>query len=137
MRFKQALAGAAVVLLAGLTSGCLVEIDKVADPRALFSEAHREAARFQGRPGPAHSVNVLVYDHSEGQLVRVNVPMWLARKIGRNENGVDFDLGDDEGARAGRKVKQHVRFEDIEKAPLGILVEVEEDGGDRVLVWLK
>jgi hypothetical protein len=136
MRIKQALAGAAAVLLAGLSSGCLVEIDKVADPRALFSEAHREAARFQGRPGPAHSVNVLVYDHSEGQLVRVNVPMWLARKVARND-GVDFDLGGDEGAIAGRKVRQHVRFEDIEKSRLGILVEVEEDGGDRVLVWLK
>ena len=137
MTGKRAMAGAVAVLLAGLTSGCLVEIDKVADPRASFAEAHREAARFQGRPGPAHQVNVLVYDQGEGQLVRVTVPMWLARKIAHHEDGADFDLGGDEGALAGRKVKQHVRFEDLEKAGPGILVEVEEDGGDRVLVWLK
>lgn len=130
------LAGAAAVLLAELTSGCLVEIDRVADPGAAFAQARREAARFQGRPGPAHHVNVLVYDHDDGQLVRVCVPMWLARKIARHEGGdLDVDLGGEE--RAERKVKRHVRLEDIEKAGLGILVEVEEDAGDRVLVWLK
>ena len=79
MSRARRLAGAAVVLLAGLTSGCLVEIDRVADPGAAFAQARHEAARFQGRPGPAHQVNVLVYGHDDGQLVRVSVPMWLAR----------------------------------------------------------
>ena len=129
------LAGAAAVLLAGLTSGCLVEIDRVADPGAAFAQARREAALFQGRSGPARQVNVLVYDHDDGELVRVSVPMWLARKIARHEGGFDADFGGD--GRAGEKVKRHVRLEDIEKAGLGILVEVEEDAGDRVLVWLK
>ncbi len=134
MRARR-LAGAAVVLLAGLSSACLVEIDRVADPGAAFEQARREAARFQGRPGPAHHVNVLVYDQGDGQLVRVCVPMWLARRIARHEGG-DFDVDPGEG-RAEEKVKRHVRLEDIEKAGLGILVEVEEDAGDRVLVWLK
>ena len=130
------LAGAAAVLLAGLTSGCLVEIDRVADPGSAFAQARREAARFQGRPGPAHQVNVLVYAHDDGQLVRVSVPMWLARRIARHEGG-DFDIDLGGQGRAEEKVKRHVRLEDIEKAGLGILVEVEEDAGDRVLVWLK
>jgi hypothetical protein len=128
-------AGAAAVLLSGLTSGCLVEIDRVADPGVAFAQARREAARFQGRPGPAHHVNLLVYDRDDGQLVRVCVPMWLARKVARHEGGFDADFGGD--GRAEQKVKRHVRLEDIEKAGLGILVEVEEDAGDRVLVWLK
>jgi hypothetical protein len=59
--------------------------------------------------------------------------MWIARRVARHEGG-DVDLGD---GRAEEKVKRHVRLEDIEKAGLGILVEVEEDAGDRVLVWLK
>jgi hypothetical protein len=134
MSRARRLAGAAVVLLAVLTSGCLVEIDRVADPGAAFAQARREAARFQGRPGPAHQVNVLVYGHDDGQLVRVSVPMWLARRVARHEGNLDVDLGD---GRAEEKVKRHVRLEDIEKAGLGILVEVEEDAGDRVLVWLK
>lgn len=134
MRARR-LAGAATVLLAWLSSGCLVEIDRVADPASAFAEARREAARFQGRPGPAHHVNVLVYDHDDGQLVRVCVPMWLARRIARHEGGdVDSELGE---GRAEEKVRRHVRLEDIEKAGLGMLVEVEEDAGDRVLVWLK
>ena len=95
MRGSRArMAGAAVVLLAGLTSGCLVEIDRVADPGAAFAQARREAARFQGRPGPAHTVNVLVYGHDDSQLVRVSVPMWLARKVAKHEGNFDADLGD-------------------------------------------
>jgi len=125
--------GAALVgILAAVTAGCLVEIDRVADPRPAFAQARREAQRYQGRPGPAGHVNVLVYDQGEGQLVRVSIPMWLARKVARHEEGIDLDLGD-----AEHTMKRHVRWEDLEKAGLGILLEVEEDEGDQVLVWLK
>jgi hypothetical protein len=133
-RVAGRLGRAAVVLVAGFSSACLVEIDHVSDPGPAFAEARREAERYQGRRGPAHHVNVLVYDHDEGQLVRVNVPMWLARKVAHHEEGFDIDLGD-EGAE--RAVKRHLRWEDLERAGLGVLVEVEEDGGDQVLVWLK
>jgi len=130
---------AVAFLTAGLTAGCLVEINHVADPRPAFEQARREAARFQGRPGPAHNVNVLVYDREDGQLVRVSVPMWLARKAARtamrDKDEQDFDL--DVDGRAERKLRRHVRLEDLEKAGLGVLVEVEEEGGDLVLVWLK
>jgi len=64
------------------------------------------------------------------------VPMWLARRIARHEGG-DFDIDLGGQGHSEEKVKRHVRLEDIEKAGLGILVEVEEDAGDRVLVWLK
>ena len=133
MKDTQASRMAMLALLAGLTAGCLVEIDRVADPGPAFGQARREAARYQGRPGPAHYVNVLVYDHDEGQLVRVSVPMWLARKVARDKDG--FDLSGD--GRAEQKVRRHLRFEDLERAGLGVLVEVEEEGGDLVLVWLK
>ena len=125
------------LLAAGLTAGCLVEINHVADPGPAFEQARREAARYQGRPGPAHHVNVLVYDHDDGQLVRVSVPMWLARKAARtalrDKEEMDLDLD----GRAERKLRRHVRLEDLERAGLGVLVEVEEEGGDLVLVWLK
>ena len=130
---------ASALLAAGLAAGCLVEIDRVADPGPAFEQARREAARFQGRLGPAHNVNVLVYDHNEGQLVRVSVPMWLARKAARtalrDKDEQDLDLDGD--GRTERKLRRHVRLEDLEKAGLGVLVEVEEEGGDLVLVWLK
>ncbi len=34
-------------------------------------------------------------------------------------------------------MKSRLRLEDIEKAGRGILVEVEEEDGDQVLVWLR
>ena len=123
----------AATLGALLGCGCLVQIDHhVADPNAAFREAKAEAARYQGRPGPAHEVNVLVYDPSEGDLVRVSVPLWLCKKF---DGKVDF--GDDGEDRAARAVRRHVRFSDLEKAGLGTLVEVEEDSGEQVLVWLR
>lgn len=121
---KQAL----VLLLAVQSTGCLFEVavEKVKDPTAAFRQARAEAERLQGRRGPAHEVNVLVYDRNEGELVRASVPMWLVRKAGRH---VDADVELD------RKLGRHLR--DIEKAGLGILVEVEEEDGDQVLVWLR
>src|SRR5262245_52198430 len=114
MRITRGRVGRALGLLvagaAALTAGCLVEIDRVGDPRPAFAEARREAQRYQGRPGPAHHVNVLVYDRSDGELVRVSVPMWLVRKVARHEDG--FDLG---SGSAEEKIRRHVRWEDLEK----------------------
>jgi hypothetical protein len=122
----------AVVVAAGLLGGCLVEIRHVDDPAAAFGQARAEASRLQGRPGPAHRVNVLVFDEGDRKLVRVSLPLWLVRKI---EKDGEFDLGDEAGDLASG-VRPRLRLEEIEKAGLGILVEVEEDGGDQVLVWL-
>ena len=121
-----------MVAAAGLLGGCLVEIRHVDDPGAAFGQARAEASRLQGQPGPAHRVNVLVFDEGDHKLVRVSLPMWIAKKIQKDG---EIDFGGDAGDLA-EDVRPHLRLEDIEKAGLGILVEVEEDGGDQVLVWL-
>lgn len=127
------------VILAGLVvSGCLVQIEHIRDPRPHFEAARREAARLQGRRGPAKELNLLVYDASEQKLVRVSIPMWLARKIeSRVDWDKDVDLDWDDKQRASRTVRRHVNLEEIEKAGLGLLVEVDEDDGEQVLVWLR
>ena len=78
---KPAAALEASIVAAALTGGCLVQIDHVADPGPAFRQARAEAARLQGRPGPAREVNVLVFDPSDRQLVRVSLPMWVCRKL--------------------------------------------------------
>jgi hypothetical protein len=125
-----------VVLAAGLATGCFVEISHVGDPSEAFREAKAEAERLQGRPGPAHHVNVLVWDRDERELVRVSAPLWLVRKVAHNG---DIDLGSDEDGDEHwkRAVRRHVNLDELAKAGLGVLVEVEEDAGDRVLVWLR
>lgn len=134
MRFARCLLAAA---LGVVSAGCLVQIETVRDPSAHFERARREAERLQGRPGPAHELNVLVYDADDRKLVRVQVPMWLARKIA---NKVDWDedrRGDGDEERVKRALRRHVDLRELEKAGLGILVEVQEDGGEQVLVWLR
>jgi len=122
---------AAIVMAAVLGAGCLVNIEKTADPGPAFAKARAEAARVQGRPGPAGHVHVLVWDRAEGQLVQVSLPMWIVRKAAKDG---DLDL-DDASGTAG-KVRPHLKLDEIQKAPLGTLVEVEEEDGAQVLVWL-
>ena len=133
MMRRAALIG--TVAAAVLATGCLVEIDEVADPQAAFARARADAARVHGRPGRPGHLEVLVYDRAEGQLVRASLPMWLVREIDDGDE-TSLDLGD-EGAKVAERVRSRLHLKDIEQAGRGILVEVEEEGGDQVLVWLR
>ena len=123
-----------LALTAGLTAGCFVEVRHAADPGAAFDRARAEAARVAGRPGPAHELNVLVYDPDDHELVKVCLPMWIARRIAKHEE-TSFD--DEAGERVRERLNRRLRFEDLERAGLGTLVEVEDDDGSQVLVWLR
>lgn len=128
----------AIAVLGLLETGCLVQVERVRDPGPAFRQARAEALRYQGRPGPAHQLNVLVYDRDEGKLVRAELPMWLVRKLERRAGeSHDWDVDFDADGRVKHSLDRHLRLEDVEKAGLGVLVEVEEDDGGRVLVWLK
>ncbi len=124
-------------LAAVLETGCLVQITKVADPRPIFAQARLEAGRYAGRRGPAHEVNVMVWDADDQQLVRVAVPMWLVKKMERHVDWDDVGMDDEGGNRVRRALKRHIAIEDLEKAGLGTVIEVEEHDGEQVLVWLK
>jgi hypothetical protein len=66
--------------------------------------------------------------------------MWLVRKLERHADSGDLDINlddDDDAAHVKRVLKRRIRLEDIEKAGLGMLLEVDEDDGEQVLVWLK
>ena len=128
-----------VAMAALLETGCIVQVTKVDDPRPIFQQARLEAARHAGRSGRASEVNVLVYEPAERQLVRVSLPLWLVKKIEKHadEGHVEVDLDDADGERVKRILKRRIRVEDLEKAGLGTLVEVDEKDGEQVLVWLK
>jgi hypothetical protein len=129
----------AVAVLGGLlATGCFVSVTHVSNPAAAFDEARAEAARYAGRPGPARSLQVLVYDPGDRELVRVSLPMWIVRKLEHEAADWDDEAWDDEG---GDKVRHalhgRLSLRDLEKAALGTLIEVEEEDGEQVLVWLK
>jgi hypothetical protein len=129
---------AAVVALSLGEAGCLVQITHVSDPGPIFSAARAEAERLSGRRGRASELNVLVWSPDDRELVRVSLPMWIVRKAERRIDWreEEFESGRDTKDRV-RDALRRVRLEDIEKAGLGILAEVEEEGGDQVLVWLR
>jgi hypothetical protein len=128
-----------VAMAALLETGCIVQITKVADPRPIFQQARLEAGRYAGRPGRASEVNVLVYEPDEGKLIRVSLPLWLVKKMEQHVDwdDIDADDDDDDAEHVRRVLKRRIRLEDIEKAGLGMLVEVDEKDGEQVLVWLK
>ena len=128
-------ATAAVVALAVMETSCLVTTTKVADARPVFAQARLEAEKQAGRSGRASQINVLVYDPQDERLVRVSVPMWLAKKLDRAE-WKDVEL-DDDTEDVGRLLRKRIRLADLERAGLGTYVDVEEDDGEQVLVWLK
>ena len=122
----------ALAVAATLCAGCLVgvEVEDVSDPGPAFAEARRQAARVQGRPGAPETLKILVFDRNDGQLVRASVPFWVVEKMGDEE--IDLDLGEE-----GERFRRRFRASDLQGAPLGPLVEVDEEDGDQVLVWLK
>jgi hypothetical protein len=121
-----------VVLVGVLGTGCLVEVHSTSDPGPAFKAARAAAARVQGRPGPAQELNLVAWDRHDRKLVRVSLPMWLCRKL---DHEADWD--DEDAERLARRVERHVRLRDLEHSGLGVVVEVEEDDGSQVLVWLR
>ena len=119
-----------------LGTGCFVDVSHVSDPEPAFRQARAEAEALAGQPGPARSVQVLVYDPAERELVRVSVPMWIARRIEKEADWDEIDL-DEDGDQVRRALRGRVSLRDLERSALGTLVEVEDEGGEQVMVWLR
>lgn len=129
MRFGRRLTAVAATML---SAACLVDIEEnVPDPGPAFAEARAEASRVEGRPGPADTLEILAYDREDRELVRVSLPTWVVEKMGDGE--IDIDLDDE----AAERIRSHLKVSELETAPLGPLVDVDEEDGDQVLVWLK
>lgn len=138
----------AIATLAAFTSAaCLVNVSHTSNPDRHFAEAMRNARAVAGLEGPAKELRVLVYDADERKLVRVEIPLGLVRRLaGDNEFNWDFDFDFDDhdvchsgsrGCAEARRRLRKFRGKDLEKLPLGPLVEVTEDDGERVFVYLR
>jgi hypothetical protein len=124
-----------VALLAFLAGGCFVEVRTVSDARAEIKAARAEAQKLMERPGRAHDLEVLVYDADERKLIRARVPLWVVRKATGHDD-LDFELGGEVDSDL-RDTLRRVNLKELESAARGTLIEVEEDDGTHVLVWLR
>lgn len=116
-----------------LLSGCFcVEVkNNVRNPDKYFNEAHRQINRlhrqYPNRRGPVSTINVLVYEKSERQLIRVEAPLWLI------DAGMDYcdtyDIDTD----------CDFKFEDIDNLrDIGPGMLMEADSEDSmILIWIE
>ena len=125
--------------------GCLVNITHVSNPDRYFEEAQRSARSVAGREGPARELRVLVYDAHERKLVRVELPLGFVKSLIRDRefdwdldfDGHDFCESGRHGCDEARRRLRKFRGRDLDKLPLGPLVEVTEDDGERIFVYLR
>lgn len=134
---------ALISTLAVASVGCLVNVTHVSNPDRYFDEARRSANAVAGQEGPAKELRVLVYDADDRKLVRVEVPLGLVRRLAAGSE-FDWDFGDHDfcrsdsrGCSEARRKLRKFRGKDLDKLPLGALVEVSEDDGERVFVYLR
>jgi hypothetical protein len=130
---------ALLILIPLILSGCFTVrvIRNVKNPEHYFSSAYKRIDTIhQKRPnreGRADSIQVLVYEASERQLVKVSAPFWLVNtcmdigiKVADEEEGFEFDERYDFDWRD---------IKDLEQLGPGLLVEI-EDEESKVLIWL-
>ena len=123
------------VLLAALHWGCLIQVKSSDDPGAAFADAFAEAKRLNGKKGPPAYLQILAFDAADEKLVRLRLPIWMVENL--DDDDLDFDVQwKEDGEKLERHVRRHLRPSEIEKAELGVIVEIEERSGDRVLIWL-
>jgi hypothetical protein len=132
---------AAVLGLAVLTAASCFRVqivEKCQDAEPFFRRAYREIGRLEAadphRHGRAHELCVLVLDRQAGDLVRVEIPLWLAKacldmgvEVSQRERSLDFE------ERYGVDWR---KFRHLDRFGRGLLVSV-DDEQSQVLVWLR
>jgi hypothetical protein len=138
-KMKKTAQFALLILIPLLLSGCFTVrvIRNVKNPDRYFSSAYKRIDSIHkkrpNREGRADSIQVLVYEASERQLVKVSAPFWLVNtcmdigiKAADDEEGFEFDERYDFDWRD---------IKDLEKLGPGLLIEI-EDEESKVLIWL-
>ncbi|RPJ85563.1 MAG: hypothetical protein EHM13_00615 [Acidobacteria bacterium] len=105
----------------------LIEVD----PEGGTAEIHRERQRQSSTN--LSNIHVLVWDPSEEKVRRFSMPFWLMRLTGGK--GVSVNEGDAGDGFTFGKVKMKITAADLEKFGPGLILNFEDRGGERVIVW--
>jgi hypothetical protein len=138
VRISIKAAGLGLAVLAAAACFRVQIVEKCRDAEPFFRRAYQEIERLEAadphRHGRAHELCVLALDREAGDLVRVEIPMWLAKACLDLGLGVDQqDRGSDFKERYGIDWR---KFRDLGQFGPGLLVSV-DDEQSQVLVWLR
>lgn len=137
-KMKKAAQVGMLILFLFWLSGCFTVrvITNVKHPDRYFSSAYKRIddihKKRPNREGRADSIQMLVYEASERQIVKVSAPFWLINTC--------MDIGIKAADEEGFEFDERYDFDwsdikDIEKLGPGLLVEI-EDEESKVLIWL-
>jgi hypothetical protein len=115
-----------LILSAGLSTGCFVATEKVADPSPAFEAARQAAVRAGGTHGHGSRFHLLAYDPKDRVLTRVTLPLSLLTEV------ADAGLG-----ATGERTLERLQRSDLRYAGRGLWLESEEEDGERVLLWVE
>jgi len=112
-------------------------LDNVKDPTRYFDEAYREINRihrqYPNREGVPSHVHFLVYDRSDEELVKFEVPLSLVR--GSMDLGMQVAEKDGELDFGDRYDFDWSGIRDFSQFGKGLLIEVDDEDG-KILIWL-
>ncbi len=105
----------------------LIEIDEDAWERPRI---HRPPAEVEPRPAqPVQTMHVMVWDDRQGNLVRLDLPMWILKL---NRRGRSYIFSSD---NFGDLERLNLSAEDIERNGPGLILDHRGRRGERILVW--
>ncbi|MGQ9800687.1 MAG: hypothetical protein ACUVRL_03355 [Candidatus Saccharicenans sp.] len=123
-----------ILVLLGLSACLVVAVEKDSGRgEAALDRARENVLRLTSHSSSSrpHRLKMLVYDPDEGQLVRISLPLWLAKKgldVAMDPRDSDRDLGLEFEARAFSQA--------LLEMPRGLVAEVWTDR-EKVLLWLE
>ena len=130
----------ALLLLLLPAVGCFVDVRSVTDRQGrLRASAGGGSAATRAGPGRAHDLEVLVYDAGRGQADSGELPLWLVRKCRRHHgSGTTSTWATTRSMpTSGTRLRKRQPSRSSKRRRVGTLVEVEEEDGAHVLVWLR
>jgi len=113
-------------------------VEDVKNPESYFTKAYKRIERiherYPNRNGHSSEINVLVYEKSNGKLIKVTAPIWFVNtcmdigvQAGEKEGEFDFEKKYDFDWRG---------LKDFKKIGPGLLVEV-VDEDNKILIWIE
>ncbi len=127
-----------LILLPFIFSACFAVriVENVKNPDRYFRKVYQQIERihqdYPDREGRAHKINILVYESSDCEVIKVTAPFWIVNACmdiaSNSSEDDDFDF-EDRYDFDWRDIKE------LRQIGPGLLIDI-DDEESRVLIWI-